>query len=219
MKIHQEFILLILNCKKYKYKAFKQKNTWLKNIPNNLIYFHIIGEETLTDDFIFDNEQHILYVRTTDDYNNLPKKMMMAYYAINNTYDFNYVFKTDDDEKLIFNNFFNKLIEQILYNIQINYGGFIVNIQKDHFSTHHLLHPELPPNLPIRKTIYCSGRFYFLSFNAVNDILDKRILIENEYFEDYAIGLYLNNKYKNNMLNIEHQTYLIEDNDYTGYNL
>jgi hypothetical protein len=219
MKIHQDFILLILNCKKYKYKALKQKNSWLKNIPNNLIYFHIIGEETLTNDFKFDNEEQVLYVRTADDYNNLPKKMMMAYYAINNTYDFKYVFKTDDDEKLIYNKFFDKLIGQFLCNTQINYGGFIVNIKNDHYSTHHLLHPELPPNLPIRKTIYCSGRFYFMSINAVKDILNKKKLIENEYFEDYAIGFYMDDIYKENMLYIEHHAYLIEDNDYNGYNI
>ena len=34
--------------------------------------------------------------------------------------------------------------------------------------------PELPKDLPILVTKYCSGRFYFLSTNSVKCLLSKR---------------------------------------------
>ena len=40
----QDYILLIMNCKKYVKKALYQKSTWLKHIPPWLSYYHIIGD-------------------------------------------------------------------------------------------------------------------------------------------------------------------------------
>lgn len=34
--INQDYIMLIMNCNKYRYKAEIQKLTWLKNIQENL---------------------------------------------------------------------------------------------------------------------------------------------------------------------------------------
>ena len=52
----QEFILLIMNCKKYVNKAQFQKQTWLKNIPSFLKYYHVIGDPLLETEYKFDNE-------------------------------------------------------------------------------------------------------------------------------------------------------------------
>ena len=49
--MEQEFILLIMNCKKYAQKALYQKQTWLPLIPSYLIYFHVIGDETLNEEY------------------------------------------------------------------------------------------------------------------------------------------------------------------------
>ena len=57
MKKEEDFILLIMNCQKYRYKAEHQKNTWLKNISSNFIYYHVIGNESLEKEFIFDDEE------------------------------------------------------------------------------------------------------------------------------------------------------------------
>ena len=67
----QDFILLIMNCKKYQKKAIFQKITWLPRIPSYLIYYHVIGDETLDTDFKFDNESRILWLKVADDYNSL----------------------------------------------------------------------------------------------------------------------------------------------------
>ena len=38
----EEYILLIMNCEKYAWKADIQKDSWLKTIPSSLPYFHIV---------------------------------------------------------------------------------------------------------------------------------------------------------------------------------
>lgn len=200
--IEQEFIMLIMNCKKYIKKALFQKLTWLRNIPAYLKYYHVIGEPNLDERYKFDNESNILWVKVDDDYNSLPKKVIRAYEAINETFKFKYLYKTDDDQILVNDKFFDVIKGLTGQMPKIHYGGYIVDVKKNHLSEYNKIHPELPANLPILKTKYCSGRFYFLSNQALLNIISKKHLIENEYFEDYAIGFYLDQYYKSNILNL-----------------
>ena len=93
--IDQEFIMLIMNCKKYAKKAIFQKMTWLKQIPPYLKYYHVIGDETLDSDtnYKFDDENNILWVKTADDYNSLPKKVITSYSAVHDTFNLNIYLK------------------------------------------------------------------------------------------------------------------------------
>jgi len=221
--IEQEFILLILNCKKYKFKAQKQKETWIKeledynnlNKSNNLKYFHIIGNPNLENEFIFDESDNILYIKVEDDYNSLPKKVIKSFQAINNNYKFKYIFKTDDDQQLLDIKFLINLQKILLANWliedkTIHYGGQVINIDKPYFSQYHKIHNELPINLPLLQTQYCSGRFYFLSSNAVKYLIIKEKEISKEYLEDYAIGYNLHNLFKKNILNLQTNKYFID---------
>ena len=88
--IEQEFIMLIMNCKKYTKKADYQKQTWLKTLPSYIKYYHVIGDNNLETEYKFDEESQILYVKTADDYNSLPKKVITSYKAINETFIFKY---------------------------------------------------------------------------------------------------------------------------------
>jgi len=200
--IEQEYILLIMNCKKYLKKAKFQRMTWLPKIPTYLRYYHVIGEEKLDNEFEFDDDNKILWVKVADDYNSLPKKVIAAYDAINKTFDFKYIFKTDDDQILINFKFFDILNNIITKNPNIHYGGYIVDVKQNYLSQYHKIHPELPQHLPVLKTKYCSGRFYFLSKQAIENLISNRILIEKEYLEDYAIGFNLEPNLKTNMLNL-----------------
>ena len=89
--IDQDNILLILNCKKYRTKALYQKETWLKNIPIDLLYFHVIGEKTMDSVYKFDHQNKILWVRVEDDYISLPKKVITAYHAVSCEYNFKFI--------------------------------------------------------------------------------------------------------------------------------
>jgi hypothetical protein len=201
--IEQDFILLIMNCKKYTKKALEQKKTWLKEIPSYLRFYHVIGDDNMEEKYHFDNENNVLYIKVEDDYNSLPKKVIRAYEAVLNTFQFNYIFKTDDDQMVIKPQFFDTISNLIQkMSPSPHYGGYIVDVKQPYLSQYYRIHPELPKELPVYKTRYCSGRFYFLSNEAVINLIDKREYIEKEYLEDYAIGFNLNDKLKINMLNV-----------------
>jgi hypothetical protein len=217
-KLSNDFILLILNCEKYKYKAEKQKETWLKYLPDNLLYFHVIGkkieninENNSENEYEIDDENKVLYVNTKDDYNSLPDKVITAYKIINKLYNFKYIFKTDDDQMLKNNNFFATIIKQLInketQKMKSHYGGFIIDVKQDYYSKYYMIHEELPKNLVVKRTKYCSGRFYFLSEEAIKDLIENEEEIKKEYLEDYAIGYNLSDEYKNNMINIKSDFY------------
>jgi hypothetical protein len=192
-----------MNCKKYQKKALFQKMTWLKNIPQYLHYYHVIGNDTMEQPYNFDDENKILWVKVADDYNSLPKKVIASYQAVYETFDFKYIFKTDDDQILVKPPFFD-ILKQMLETKKpkSHYGGYIVDVKQNYLSDYSKLHPELPEKLPILQTKYCSGRFYFLSKNAVINLLMKKEKIQKEYLEDYAIGYNLDAIYKNDILSL-----------------
>jgi hypothetical protein len=209
MKITTQYILLILNCEKYKYKAEKQKQTWLKTFEkdNNIIYFHIIGnkEKCAGKDYILDNDNHILYTSTNDDYLSLPDKIITAMKAINETYDYEYIFKTDDDQDLIQPSFFKTIIP-LLNPSKYHYGGLHMRVP-DHYSNYYRIHNELPKQLFLKGTTYCNGRFYLLSKEAIENLLKKKQEISKHIIEDHAIGLYLDNEYKQKCLLLNSSKY------------
>jgi len=208
--ISSDFVLLIFNCEKYRFKALKQKQTWLNGFTL-MPYFHVIGNPDLTSNYTFDVDEHILYVKTEDDYNSLPKKVVSAYEAINKEYVFKYILKTDDDQNLTSSAFLNTVQKILLTSSnKIHYAGHIVNVDKPYLSQYHEIHPELPENLPILETRYCSGRFYVLSELAVLDLISKKGEIYKEYLEDYAVGLHLDPFLKQNMLNMQTHKYFFD---------
>ena len=209
--IEQDFIMLIMNCKKYVKKAAYQKQTWLPLVPGFLRYYHVIGDESLNCAFKFDDTERVLWIKVADDYNSLPKKVIRAYQAVYETFQFKYLFKTDDDQELVNPRFFDTLVNLISTKIpKTHYGGYIVDIKQPYLSEYHRIHPELPEKLPLHVTKYCSGRFYFLSKSAISNLIGKRELIEKEYLEDYAIGFNLDFVYKKEMLSLNTNKYFID---------
>jgi hypothetical protein len=215
--IEQEFIMLIMNCKKYLEKALFQKRTWLKTIPPYLKYYHVIGDESLETNYKFDNENNILWVKVADDYNSLPKKGISAYEAVCDTFNFKYLFKTDDDQELVKPQFFDVIKNLITKMVPApHYGGYIVDVKQPYLSQYNRIHPELPKDLPLYVTKYCSGRFYFLSRSAISNLINKRENIVKEYLEDYAIGFNLDQRFKTNMVSLATNTFFtdIEPSDF-----
>jgi len=200
--MQKDFVFLILNCHKYRNKALQQ-TTWLKTLPDNIAYYHVIGDvdkcSQSNTDYIFDETEHILYVNTKDDYNSLPTKVVHALGAVNVEFDYKYIFKTDDDQMLIEESFFDDFPQFLIDNPKHEYGGFIVNVP-DHISQYYKVHDCLPRDLLLKKCIYCNGRFYFLSKSATESLISKKEDICKHIIEDHAIGLYLDDKYKENML-------------------
>lgn len=135
--------------------------------------------------------------------------------SINDTYDYKYIFKTDDDQMLIQPLFFNTLKQMLLKSIY-HYGGYKLNVP-DHISKYYLVHDELPRDLFLKGTEYCNGRFYLLSKAAVENLLVKRNDISRHIIEDHAIGLYLEYEYKKKCLALNTKKYFIDDNNQYKY--
>jgi len=204
-----DFILLIMNCQKYRYKAEKQRETWLQNIQ--VPYYHVLGNPDLESEFIFDENEKILWVKTPDDYVSLPKKVVAAYKATMQKFRPSYIFKTDDDQMLTCldsSKFFN-MIHNIVKNKtpKVHYAGHIVDVPEPYLSKYHTIHSELPEYLPVYATKYCSGRFYILSSEAIYDLVRKKSAIEKECLEDYAVGFFMNDMFKTNMMHINTSQY------------
>jgi hypothetical protein len=212
----QDYILLIFNCQRYRFKAEKQKDTWLPNIPSNIIYFHVLGDPELTNSYQFLREENILLVKVEDDYNSLPKKVIRAFEAIRETYKFKYIFKTDDDQQVTNIKIFDTIMSLLNRKYDdpdaiIHYGGHIVDVKQTYQSQYYRIHSELPKNLLVQATKYCSGRFYFVSYEAICFLIkEKKQQIEAEYLEDYAIGYYFKDIYKMNMLPLDTNKYFID---------
>ncbi len=196
-----DFIFLIFTCKKYEHKALQQKETWLKHIPDNIKYYHVLGDPHMNLNYQLDKINNILYVRTPDDYNSLPQKVIMAYAAISHAYEYKYIFKTDDDQNLQSPTFLDSLT-RMLSSPKYHYGGEQVVIKQNHKSQYHTVHPELPPNIPLDATTYCAGRFYFLSALAVKYLCKHYIKFRRQYFEDHAVGLFLPDALKAHIMKI-----------------
>lgn len=208
--------LLIFSCKRYHHKRTYQKNTWLKQITL-LPFAHVIGDETLSTPFHWNESERLLTVRWNDTYEKLPGKVIAAFHAILILFpEVAYIFKTDDDQQPKPNriSFFNALANRLLnQNKRFHYGGQAITIQA-HKSQYHRIHPELPSDLPLEATTYCTGRFYFLSKEAI-ELLDPE-KIQQEWFEDYAIGKYMDSGLKQDLLHFD-TTYMLEDA--TDFNL
>jgi hypothetical protein len=208
-KIDVDFVLLIMNCKKYTYKAEKQRETWLKTLE--IPYYHVLGNPNLDSDFLLEEDVKILWVKTPDDYVSLPKKVIASYKAIMKTYTPSYILKTDDDQILCEKDstkFFKTIMNIVkLKSPKVHYAGNIVNVPHRYLSKYHTIHPELPEYLPVYETKYCSGRFYILSSEAVYDLIIKTDVISNEYLEDYAVGFHMNSIFKNTILHINTAKY------------
>ena len=97
-----------------------------------------------------------------------------------------------------------------------HYGGYIVDVKQPYLSQYYRIHPELPKELPLYVTKYCSGRFYFLSRSAISNLINKKEEICKEFLEDYAIGFNLDERFKINIMSIATNNFFtdIEKSDF-----
>ena len=176
-----------------------------------LKYYHVIGNENMDKDFLIDEEERVIWVKAKDDYNSLPSKVIAAFSAIQQTHTFKYIFKSDDSVLLQNDKFFDTIIGVITRMVpKVHYGGKIVNVEIPYMSKYYLLHPELPKDMIIQSTKYCTGSLYFLSSEAVSNLISKRESVCREYLEDYAVGLNLHPFFKKIMLPISTDKYFKE---------
>jgi hypothetical protein len=211
-------VLIIVNCVRYAHKAERQRRTWIPasglHAPNCPIwYYHVTGDPSLESAFVR-RAPHQLVVRAPDTYAGLPQKMRAAFAAVRALHPrMTLLFKTDDDQCSVVPGFLTKMH----YALQqwrergTHYGGYIIRVPKAHFSTLWRDHPEMPRNLLILPIQYCSGRFYFLSVDAIDALLALQPdPFPQEMIEDYAVGKHLPAEFTANMVSIPTERYFTD---------
>lgn len=175
---------MILNCKRYNRKRLVQRASWLQDVK--IEWFHVIGDETLQSEYVYDGKERILKVRCKDTYAELPRKTYIAIKAVTELFpDVEYVLKTDDDMQCDIGN-----LESAMKTMRgFDYGGQIISTIA-HTSTYHYpnVAPEMRRPIHLDETLYCPGRMYFLSRKAMNYLLTYREFMYKQMFEDYAVG-------------------------------
>ena len=218
MESNNKYILLLFSCHKYKHKREIQNKLWVNTIKqkykSTMDVYHVLGTPDLFNEderenfYQLNETEKILHINCPDDYISLSKKVILSYKAINDLITnhnrkYNFVFKSDDDQILDGFNFFGDIIKKLESSPQkLHYGGRKV-VAKKHKSVYHRYHPELPDDLMLDECMYCNGRFYFLSIDAIQHLLTKEKEISKYMIEDYGIGYYLDNKYKDTLLEFD----------------
>jgi hypothetical protein len=211
-----DYILVILSCKKYRdvrrkgqIKQFLNDNSILKGMR----WFHVEGNEALFKhkkykgkDYIVNEKYNIIYTNTGDDYLTLAHKTIMAFKAIYENYSFKYLIKTDDDQRLIYPKLFDMMHEKFVQ-LKPDYVGRIFNMQRkletyqprvhkvDGFPEGYIVGDGLP---------FTNGRLYALSHRNTKDLVENKFeQIKSELSEDWAIAKYQEKEYRTNIFSFE----------------
>ena len=207
MSFENDYILMVASCKKYlKERRIGQIEQFLKNpkIMQGIRYFHLEGDsnkfiKTPELKYIIDEKNNIIYTNTKDDYLSLPHKIICGMKAIYENYNFKYIFKTDDDQRLLIDNIFYILDKQ-LKEKKPDYFGKIMNFAKReerwelHKDENYPKGYYVGDGLPMG-----NGRFYGLSYRNVKDLVrNKYDEIKKEMVEDCAIAKYQKIEYRTN---------------------
>jgi hypothetical protein len=178
-----------MNCKKYDNKRQYQLNTWLKNCPV-ILWFHIIGDESIENEYEIDEKNHLLKVNTPDNYISLPKKIYLALKAIYDSYkNITHILKTDDDMDCNI----SELSKYMNIIPNYDYGGFKVHVTENIYSTYHYHSSDDKTPSLILAGSYVNGRFYFLSRNLIEHILKQKELFWTYIYEDNIVGCSIKN--------------------------
>ena len=160
------------------------KNLCENIFVNRFVYYYVIQNNNICNNYEFNNNDNILYVKILDDDKNMNKLFISTLDAINNNFDYKYILKISNNIEIININYINKLLN-ILRNNNIlennyHYGGKYIN------------------------KLYCDEKFYFLSKYAVKNLLNKKDIYYNYNKNNgETTGHLLDNEYKKNAINFD----------------
>lgn len=214
------YILMILSCKKYEYKMKEQLQHFdSKGILKNIKYYYLVGDKekfkNSNKDYLFDKK--IIYTNTNDDYLSLPHKVIVGMKALYENLRFDYLLKTDDDQRFVGPLNFFKLLDKKVNEKRPDYFGFSIKC-REHKTNNWIHHKEIPRDYLVGdEKIWSNGRFYGLSRRNLKYLLENKFdLIKKELLEDWAIAKYQNLEYRNNFLPIQTDKIFIDMEVYNG---
>ena len=187
-----KIIFLVLNCKKNNYR--REQQTWLKKIPENFKYFHVQGDPSLNT--LYRVQNNLITVKCDDGYLCLPQKVLMGMKIINKHFDYDYIFKIDDDINWRNIETLN-LISKYLKKNPYDYGGAgFANLKKNTTLCYCQWYHNLSfPAIYLDQATYFGGNFYFISKNIIKKL--QHLNFNNYIIEDHAFGYHIGKITKN----------------------
>ena len=190
-----------------------------KGILNNIDFYYLIGDKekfkNLKKDYLFDKK--FIYTNTNDDYLSLPHKVIVGMKAAYENLKFDYLLKTDDDQRFVGPLNFFEILDKKINETSPDYLGFKITC-KEHKTNNWMHHKEVPREYLVGDDIvWSNGRFYGLSKRNLQYLLENKFdLIKKELLEDWAIAKYQKLEYRNNFLSIQTDKIFIDMEVYNG---
>lgn len=190
----KKFFIAILSHKKSNFREGQRKYL-LENNSDRFIIYYFIGDPSLKDEYVVDEENNVVYLNIPDNYESLPQKTYGAVkFALENFSDQIYgLLKTDDDIELDL----DKICPYLRNHREIPYCGITTKIvNPNNLSYWHMGKCEseelnrTPHRVPLAE--YCAGGGYYLNLESMQKIVDSRHMYDGMIFEDAATGYVLN---------------------------
>lgn len=184
-----KIIIGVLTCPENSHRVEGIRRTWLKLVPDHVRVVFIFGRPGVGPSLEGDQ----LYLDCPEAYEKLPKKVHLFFQYCVKTFDFDYIFKTDDDSYIDMD---------IFLSFDKRGGDYIGRIQgmEDSAVTrtwHYGKCTDKSFEVPYEGEYICDwarGGGYFLSRKAVEILLPKTaVSFSRELFEDKMVGDALGN--------------------------
>lgn len=233
--LKDDFILMILSCRKYKterregqIKQFLQNNDIMKGMR----YFHLVGDQRLFKKkdketkehkkrgYIIKENENIIYTNTKDDYLSLPHKTIMGFKALFENYSFKYIFKSDDDQRVIVPKIFSILAAALLQKKPDYVGNmYILHKKVEQYQPRVHAKDGFPKGYVVGDGLpFTNGRLYALSRRNIEDLVTNHFhLIKKELSEDWAIAKYMKKEYRLNNFAFKSLKVMVDYDKYDKY--
>ena len=146
---------------------------WYNNIPDNTLYIRVVGDESISESYQFNNTKCTLYMKMENSITVLQYNILSVIEAVNQRFDYKYIFKTNYNETMINPKSFGNLLNVLNQQNYAFVGESQDNNQTDTFVT---------------------SKGFFLANNTVTEILERKMNDNKE------ISSYLDSSYKNSTI-------------------
>lgn len=189
------YVLQINNCKKYESRRLLQTKTWCQDIPSNVVWYHVIGDPTLTE-CVYKPEEHLLIVPAGDSYECLPQKVYHSYsFAYKNFPSAWGLCKVDDDAIVD--------IQKLMTIWESNkhrhyYGGFVHHKACKNFYGYDIVadKSKLPADgIETPELDYIVGGTVCLSMNALSLLATRKEVFDQFIYEDIYVAESIRDQY------------------------
>ena len=191
-----------MTCPKYGHHVNGIRKSWLKSLPSNIRVLFVYGQSGRQARM----EEDSLYVDCPEAYEKLPQKVHLFFEYCDNNFDYDYIFKTDDDSYIDMERFLS-------FDTQgADYIGRIQGMEDSAVTRtwHYGKCTDKSYEVPYSGEYigdWARGGGYFLSRKAISILIPRTAKsFSNELFEDKMVGDALCNDDQISIVNTSYQS-------------